>query len=70
MRDRFASWLIGLPITWWLAEHGFKSCHLLPLCIGHAVGVPVRWHHLTGRADLMDVHYPGEAPAREGARHA
>jgi hypothetical protein len=68
MRDRFASWLIGLPITWWLAEHGFKSCHLLPLCIARAVGVPVRWRHLTGRAGIMDAE-PGDRVPAGGRQH-
>lgn len=50
--DSFASWLVGLPITWWLAEHGFMSARLLPLCIARAVEVPVRWEHLTGRVSI------------------
>lgn len=59
MRDAFASWLVGLHLTWWLAERGFKSAHLLPLCIGNGVGLRVRWHHLTGRVGIMDA-YPGD----------
>lgn len=63
MRDRFASWLVGLPITWWLAEHGLKSAHLQPLCIARAFGVPVRWHHLTGMVDINTVDPTGDKHA-------
>lgn len=68
MRDRFASWLVGLRITRWLAWNGFMSCHLIPLCIARSIGVPVRWHHLTGRAGIMDAEPCGKAPG-EDRRH-
>ena len=68
MRDRFASWLVGLSITRWLAWHGFKSCHLIPLCLAHAFGVPVRWHHLTGKVNINDV-YPADAEQAKGHQY-
>lgn len=63
MRDRFASWIVGLRITRWLAWHGFMSCHLIPLCIARSIGVPVRWHHLTGRADINYADTTGDGRA-------
>ncbi len=60
MRDHFASWLVGLRVTRWLAWRGFMSCHLIPLCLAHAFGVPVRWRHLTRKA----------AVSYAGGRHA
>lgn len=66
--DCLASWLVGLRITRWLAWHGFKSCHLIPLCIARAIGVTVRWHHLTGRLDINDVDRADRALVA-GRRH-
>lgn len=62
--DHFASWLVGLSITRWLAWHGFKPCHLIPLCLAHAFGIPVRWNHLTGRRSINDLD--GAESAAEG----
>ncbi len=71
MRDAFASWLVGLPITWLLAERGFKSAHLLPLCMARAVGVPVRWEHLMGRVSINSVSDAADCMAEcEVCRHA
>lgn len=54
-KDRFASWLTALPITWWMAERGFMSARLIPLCIARNVaGLPIRWSHLIGRVGVMD----------------
>jgi len=70
MRDAFASWLVGLPITWWLAERGFKAAHLIPLCIARQVaGVSIKWCHLTGRVGIMDV-YTVETERSGDRRHA
>lgn len=50
MADRFASWLVGLSITRWLAWNGFMSGRLIPLCLARDFGVLVRWRHLTRKA--------------------
>lgn len=69
--DRFASWLVGLPTTWWLAERGIMSARLLPLCIAGAMGVPVRWAHLMGRVSINTVADAGARKVSgEGCRHA
>lgn len=69
MRDWIANWIIGMPVVWWLAERGFRPAHLLPLCIArHVCGIPIRWHHLTGRVGIMDV-YPGETKSQVGRQH-
>lgn len=71
MADRFASWLVGLSITWWLAERGFMPCRLIPLCIARSVGVPVCWAHLVGRESINTSHDAGaHMELDEGCRHA
>ncbi len=71
MADRFASWLVGLPVVWWLAEHGFMSCRLIPLCIARSIGVPVRWAHLVGRESINTSDDAGaHMESDEGCRHA
>ena len=70
MRDRFANWIIGLPFTWWLAERGLKSAHLIPLCMARQVcGIPIRWHHLTGKVWITDVEPCDRAGPSEACRH-
>jgi len=58
LRDRFASWLCSRRLTWALAEAGFMSARLLPLCIARAVSVSVRWEHLTGRVSINTKEAP------------
>lgn len=67
LRDRFASWLCSRHIVWKLAEAGFMSARLTPLCIARCFGVPVRWAHLTGRASINTVSGAAEC---EVCRHA
>lgn len=69
--DPFASWLCSRRIVWTLAEAGFLSARLTPLCIARAVHVPVRWEHLTGRESINTDDAAGVRREQgEGCRHA
>ena len=68
--DQFAAWLCARRLTWGLAESGFMSARLIPLCIASAMGVDVRWEHLTGRVSINDAcDRRCHAVPGEGYRH-
>lgn len=71
LRDRFASWLCSRRLTWTLAEAGFMSARLLPLCIARNFDVTVRWEHLTGRVSINTADGAGAHMAQgEAGRYA